>query len=101
MDIRLQYFDGCSSWQTTYKLLREVLDELGQTTVEPVLERLDSPEEAERRHFVGSPTVLFDGRDPFAGSETTYGLACRVYTTPDGLAGSPTKQQLRAVLAGL
>jgi len=100
MDVRLQYFDGCSSWQSTYMWLCEVLNELGQGTVEPVLECIDTAEEAERRHFVGSPTVLIDGRDPFAGRETIYGLACRVYRTPDGLAGSPSKEQLRAVPAG-
>jgi hypothetical protein len=68
MDVRLRYFDGCPSWETTYTWLREVLNELGLSGVEPVLERVETPEEAQRLHFVGSPTVLIDGRDPFAGS---------------------------------
>jgi len=99
MDVRLRYFDGCPSWETTYAWLREALDELGLSGVEPVLERVETPEEAERLHFVGSPTVLIDGRDPFAGNEAMYGLACRVYEVPGGLAGSPTREQLREALA--
>ena len=36
--------------------------------------RIDSIEDAERRRFVGSPTILVDGRDPFAPSyEAAYG----------------------------
>ena len=98
MDVRLRYFDGCPSWKTTYERLHDVLDELGLSAVEPILERVETPEEAERLRFVGSPTLLIDGRDPFDGSETTFGLACRIYETPDGLAGSPTRQQLLDVL---
>jgi hypothetical protein len=48
--------------------------------------------------FVGSPTILVDGRDPFAGAEASFGMTCRVYQTPDGLAGSLTPDQLRGVL---
>lgn len=34
--------------------------------------------------------------DAFA--DAGIGLACRVYTTPDGPAGAPTVAQLRAVI---
>ncbi len=47
--------------------------------------------------FVGSPTILVDGRD-LAGAEASFGMTCRVYQTPDCLAGSPTPDQLRGVL---
>jgi hypothetical protein len=66
--------------------------------VEPVLERVETAEEAERLRFIGSPTILVDGRDPFAGAEAAFGLTCRVYQTPEGLAGSPTPDQLRGAL---
>ena len=78
-----------------------MLVERGQSTVEVSLERIESQEDAERRHFVGSPTILVDGRDPFAVGETNYGLACRVYQTSEGLAGSPTKEQLWAALSSV
>jgi hypothetical protein len=66
--------------------------------VEPVLERVETAEDAERLRFIGSPTILVDGRDPFAGAEAAFGLTCRVFQTPKGLAGSPTPDQLRAAL---
>jgi hypothetical protein len=39
------------------------------TDAEPVLERVETAEEAERLRFIGSPTLLMEGRDPFAGAE--------------------------------
>lgn len=53
---------------------------------------------ANERSFRGSPTVLVDGRDPFADGGEAFGLACRVYPTEEGPAGSPTVAQLRAVV---
>lgn len=78
--------------------LREALLAEGLTNIEPILERLATPEDAERLRFVGSPTVLVDGLDPFADGDVAFGLSCRVYQTPDGLAGTPTVEQLREAL---
>ncbi|WP_040493594.1 hypothetical protein, partial [Ilumatobacter nonamiensis] len=60
---------------------------------------VDTPEEAERTRFRGSPSILVDGVDPFTDADAPVGLSCRMYQTPDGLAGSPTLDQLREVLA--
>jgi hypothetical protein len=79
--------------------LREALRAEGVADIEPILERVETPEDAERLRFIGSPTILLDGEDPFAeGTEPSFGLTCRVYHTPDGLAGTPTLEQLRTVL---
>jgi len=96
--VTLRYFDGCPHWRIAYDRLRQVLHEEGLIDVEPLLELVVTPEDAERLRFVGSPTILIDGRDPFGGPEESFGLSCRVYQTPDGLAGSPTLDQLRATL---
>jgi len=96
--VTLRYFDGCPHWRTLFDRLRQVLREEGLLDVEPVLEQVETAEDAERLRFVGSPTILIEGRDPFGGTEAAFGLSCRVYTTPDGLAGSPTPDQLRAAL---
>ena len=56
-------------------------------------------EEADRVGFRGSPSVLIDGTDPFSDPDAPVGLSCRVYSTPDGLAGSPTLEQLRTALS--
>lgn len=99
--ITVRYFDGCPNWHTAHDRLRAVLREAGMTDVEPVLELVETPEDAERLGFAGSPTILVDGVDPFAEDDTTFGMTCRVYRTPDGLAGSPTADQLRAALLGI
>lgn len=96
--VTLQYFDGCPHWRILYDRLQQVLSEEGLIDVEPVLELVETPEDAERLRFVGSPTILIQGRDPFGGPEEGFGLSCRVYRTPDGLAGSPTPDQLRTAL---
>ena len=44
--------------------------------------------------FAGSPTILIGGRDPFSRPGTAPALACRFYSTPEGLAVSPTVDQL-------
>jgi hypothetical protein len=98
MNVTLRYFEGCPHWRTAHDRLREALRAEGMADVEPVLERVETPEDAERLQSIGSPTIIIDGRDPFAGAEAAFGLTCRVYQTPEGLAGSPTPDQLRGAL---
>lgn len=96
-DVTLCYFDGCPSWQVVAEELDALAEELDLAVSH---QRVDTPEAAEQLGFRGSPTVLVDGRDPFATGEEPTGLSCRVYATPQGLRGAPTRQQLREVLAG-
>ena len=95
MEIAFQYFDGCPNWQTTHQRLEEAIEGLGVTVD---MQRVETPEEAAEVEFRGSPTVLIDGVDPFAGPDTPAAgsLACRVYQTEDG---SPTVEQLRDAIA--
>jgi hypothetical protein len=95
MEIQLLYFDGCPNWQLMDERLRALTEEFG---LRIVYRTVESPEEATALGFRGSPTVLVDGRDPFADDDAPVGLACRVYPTPDGPAGAPTMDQLRAAL---
>ncbi len=97
MKVVLLYFDGCPNWEWTWRQLEALSGEFGFA-----LERceVDTPEAAERLAFRGSPTVLIDGRDPFATGDEPVGLACRVYGTDAGLAGAPNEQQLRDELTG-
>lgn len=93
--VTLLYIDGCPNWRVVDDRLRRLQAETSFTfdTVE-----VDTPEEAERLGFHGSPTLLVEGGDPFATPKGSSGLACRVYRTPDGPRGCPTLAQLRAVL---
>lgn len=94
-DVTLLYVDGCPNWQTAAARLEDLQGELGFSLRHT---RVETPAEAERMGFRGSPTVLVDGVDPFATDDVPTGLACRVYATPDGPQGSPTAEQLRAAL---
>ena len=58
-------------------------------------------EEAADLGFVGSPTILIDGKDPFVRSVDGFALACRIYQTADGPDGAPTVDQLCAALSAL
>jgi hypothetical protein len=100
MRIVLRYFAGCPSWRLAEERLRAALTSLGASGIVIALEPVETHQEAERLGFVGSPTILVDGRDPFVGRDAPMGLACRVYVTDEGLQGAPTVTQLRAALAG-
>lgn len=97
MDITLLYFDDCPNWRVADERLAAIAAERADLTVTHHL--VDTLEEAERVGFHGSPSILVDGVDVFAEPDAGVGLSCRVYRTPDGLAGAPTVEQLRAALA--
>lgn len=95
MHVELLYFEGCPHWTIAEERLRAVAGARG-LRVERRL--VTTPEEAERARFRGSPTILVDGRDPFARDDEGFGLSCRVFQTPSGPAGSPTIEQLEEAL---
>jgi len=97
MDIALLYFDDCPNWKVVDERLSAIAAERVDLTVTRHL--VETLEEAERVGFHGSPSILVDGVDVFADRDAGVGLSCRVYRTPDGLAGAPTVEQLRAALA--
>ena len=98
MDIELLVVPDCPNEGPAAALLRQALDDLDLHDVSPVTRVIDDQREAERVGFTGPPTFLLDGRDPFADPGSAPGLTCRMYRTPDGLAGAPTLGQLRQVL---
>lgn len=99
MRVQLLYFDGCPHWTVMEERLREALILSGfPQAIEHCL--VETPEQADEYRFAGSPSILLDGRDPFASSPSKVGLTCRVYSTPDGAAGTPTLEQLVAAIQG-
>jgi hypothetical protein len=99
MDVRLLYFDDCPNWRLVEARLVAALATLGGPPPAVTHQRVTTAEEAEAAGFRGSPTVLVDGRDPFATPDDPVGLACRVYRTPAGVGHAPTVEQLVSVLA--
>ena len=96
MKITLLYFDDCPNWLDAAARL----DELAERHRDLVIEReiVDTEEEAQRRSFRGSPSILVDGVDVFASADDPIGLSCRMYPTPQGYAGAPTIEQLEEAI---
>jgi len=99
MDVRLLYFDDCPNWRLAQTRLNEALADLGDVAPTVSYELVTTVEEAERIGFRGSPTILVNGRDPFAGPDDPIALSCRMYRGPAGVEYAPTVEQLRGVLA--
>lgn len=98
MDVALLYFDGCPNHRDTLVLLERFLDEAGWAGSVNLV-NVDSPAEADRLAFRGSPTILLDGVDPFLDADAPVGLSCRVYATSSGLQGVPPTDELRSAIA--
>ncbi|MGB3829654.1 MAG: thioredoxin family protein [Ornithinimicrobium sp.] len=98
MDITLLYFKDCPNWELAERRL--VASITGRPDLTVTHQLVETPAEAERLGFLGSPSIHVDGVDVFAEPGSTVGLSCRRYSTPDGYQGAPSLEQLRAVLAG-
>ncbi|WP_241200388.1 alkylmercury lyase family protein [Streptomyces sp. NBC_01260] len=68
--------------------------------VEAELIEISEQAEAERAGMTGSPTVLFDGIDPFVQAGAVASVSCRIYRDADSNAdGAPSVDDLRRALA--
>ena len=97
--IEVLYFSGCPNHRPAVDLARTVVRDLGvDTTIEEVA--VETPEEAERHRFLGSPTIRVNGRDidPAARGRDDFALSCRVYE--DG-GVPPRKLLVDALRAGV
>lgn len=99
MQVELLYFAGCPNWTATDERLAEALQALGWKDVTVQRRLIETVEQAEESGFIGSPSIRINGTDPFASGDESVGLACRIYSTPEGLRGSPTTAQLLEVLS--
>jgi hypothetical protein len=95
----VQYFEGCAGWQTATDRLREALRRVGLGDHEIRFQNVETPEQAARLGFAGSPTILFNGVDLFADANPSAGYACRIYRTERGAEGAPSLSQLTLRLA--
>lgn len=98
VDVTILYFDGCPNWQLAHARVRQALREVGATEEAITLRPVETDEQAQKMSFRGSPTVLVNGRDPFADLDAPVGLTCRVYPTATGLTGAPSVERLAAAL---
>lgn len=98
MEVTLLFFEDCPNWRVADARLKEALAGLGDAAPAVAYELVTTPEQAEQTGFRGSPTILVDGRDPFAGPGDAVGLSCRMYRGPAGIDYAPTVDQLRSAL---
>lgn len=88
----------CPNGPAARRNLAEAL--AGRSGVDVRYRVVSTPDEAARYGMHGSPTILIDGRDPFAEPGTAPSLACRLYRDIDGqVQGAPSAGQLREALA--
>ncbi|MCJ7520291.1 MAG: DUF2703 domain-containing protein [Anaerolineaceae bacterium] len=92
--IEVLFFSDCPSWNFTIKDLNAVLDELA-LKAQISLTKVDTNTDAETHKFPGSPTIRVNGHDLFPIDLAGYALRCRVYQTPYGLKGTPTREMLK------
>jgi hypothetical protein len=84
MDITFLYWEDCLSHEEALQRVRQVMAEEGiQAPV--TLVKVETWEQAEQLRFIGSPTILVNGKDiqpPPPGAY--YALTCRTYYLEDG-----------------
>ncbi|MEK2479279.1 hypothetical protein [Streptomyces noursei] len=98
MEIEVLVVPDCPNEKSAAEGLRRALDDIGLGDTAFTTRVITDQAEAEQSGFTGSPTILVDGRDPFAEPGRVAGLTCRAYRTPEGLAGVPGLDELRQAL---
>ena len=99
MRVELLWWEGCPSHPEALRQLREVLADEGLDPEIVELRQIVSDEQAERERFLGSPTILVDGRDVAPADGQPVGLACRVYRLRDGRPSpTPDREDVRKAI---
>jgi hypothetical protein len=98
MNVELLVVPDCPHQVDAEALLYRALHDVGLSRVPSVTTVIRTDAEAQRRGFLGSPTVLIDGIDPFASDGQPPSLACRIYQNPNGPSGIPDLRDLRRAL---
>ncbi len=94
MQVTVLSVPGCPNVALLEKRLAPLLEGRPDVTVSRRV--IETEQEAARSGMHGSPTILVDGVDPFAGPGHPASLSCRLYPGSDGRAdGAPSVSQLR------
>jgi hypothetical protein len=95
-DFMDMYYEECPSHDLALERLHQVLIEEGIAADIKVI-RVETEEQAEELHFVGSPTILVNGEDiVLPPSNAYYALTCRAYMLEDGrISPLPSSEMIR------
>ncbi len=98
MRMELLYFDDCPSYQDARATLEQILAEESITAQIEMIPVVDN-DDAQAKQFFGSPTLCMNGADLFPEQTSgIFAMQCRVYRTPQGFKGVPSKEMLRDAL---
>lgn len=96
VEVELVHLEDCPLWRGAAARVREAMRIAG---LDPASVRYRSVATVHAlADFPGSPTILIEGRDPFA-SGVPAGPTCRRYPTDQGLDLAPSLEQLVEALA--
>jgi len=98
MKVELLVVADCPNEALAAAVLRQALDDAGMSLVSFTRRVVTSQQEADQLGFLGSPSILIDGHDPFAAPEQNPALACRLYRDNSGVTGVPPLERLRQAL---
>lgn len=96
VEIEILHVADCPNLEVARQRVLEALEALGLSAAVREIE-VGSAADAVRLGMNGSPTVLVDGRDPFAGPAPS--VACRLYRNGTNVEGAPSVAALAEVLA--
>lgn len=99
MQIDFFYFEECPSHEQALERLRKVVSEESVEADISVVE-VETEEQAQDLEFVGSPTILIEGRDISPHLEyPNYALTCRAYQLEDGrISPLPSEEMIRRTI---
>jgi len=97
--VEILSFEGCPNDTPARELVERVARELG-VDVDLRFVDVETPDDAQRLRFLGSPTIRVNGHDvePGAAGRTDYSHSCRIYRTDSGFAGAPDEGWVRDAL---
>jgi hypothetical protein len=100
MRVELLFWEGCPSHPKALSELRAEMADAGLDPNAVILREVHTDSDAEREHFVGSPTIRIDGVDIQPPNGEPFGLTCRVYHRRDGrISPTPDPADVREALA--
>jgi len=100
MNIILLRNKACHIWQTQLEVLQEVLKEKNISII-PKVFIIESPIDAAQYKFLGSPTILIDGKDidePKILPEKYTEHGCRLYVYQGKVYEYAPKEMLKEVI---
>lgn len=86
--IEFQYFEGCPNAKETLENLLSLVEEGFFKKEEIKVVKIESPQDAEKLNFQGSPSILYDGIDIYTLEKPSgFTYNCRTYFIDGKITG--------------